>query len=91
MLICGLDLGRSRELEVFEVEGKGRGVRALENIKMGDFVTEYKYGKKYLKKERQKFEEEYKMNEEGCYTLEAKIDGRNYCFDATRRLNCYGR
>ncbi len=79
-------------LEVVEVEGKGLGVVAGESIPKNEFVCEYKYSLSYGREERTSHENEYIMNEEGCYILEVHLPtGKWLCLDATRNFNSFGR
>lgn len=69
----------------------GLGVVAKEFIHKNEYVTEYKYCKLYAEKERAEYEDEYDLNDEGCYIMDVKIKGRWHCLDATRRFKSYGR
>lgn len=69
----------------------GLGVISKQRIRKGDYVTEYKYCKLYLESERSDYEKMYQMNDEGCYIMDVKINGRWHCIDATRRFNSFGR
>ena len=74
--------------------GEGEGLFTRELIKAHSFISEYKVAKTrppYPRRQRPAIEKEYEQSE-GCYILEAHDnEGRWWCFDATRRLNQYGR
>ena len=61
---------------------------ALAPITKGAYVTEYKYLEMYNNKTA---EVEYIANGEGCYIVEAYVNGKRCYFDATRRMESYGR
>ena len=87
----GLVSGEESGLEVRESEGKGLGVFTTKSFMRGEYVAEYKTQEVYSRKEKKDHEEEYILNEEGCYVLEAKFNERWWCFDATRRFEQFGR
>lgn len=92
--IAGLAGGKSREgLEVVHISRvKGLGVRTLTPIPKGSFVTEYKYSIIHKTScAKATAEAEYKKNGEGCYILEAFVDGKKVFLDATRKFKSYGR
>ena len=91
MVICGLEKGKSRGLEIRHTKDKGRSVFATEAIPKSTYVTEYKYDKLYPFRDREKYEREYEANDEGCFVLNVYVKGKKMCMDATRRLYCYGR
>ena len=72
---------------------KGRGIITNEDIKKGDFVVEYKYNESYAKKLRPEKEQEYIINNEGCYILDVQLpsDKGWICLDATRNVHSWGR
>ena len=83
---------KTKALDVVEVEGKGLGVVAGENIDKHSFVCEYKYNLTYPRNQRDKWEEEYKINGEECYIIDAQLPtGKWVCFDATRNFHSFGR
>jgi hypothetical protein len=41
-----------------------------EKVVAGDFVCEYKYKKSYSLREKPQYDEEYAINDEGCYAME---------------------
>ena len=53
-----------------ELEGKGRGVFALESLQKGQQQFEYRTQAGYPFKERKKYEDIYINNKEGCYVGE---------------------
>lgn len=57
---------------------------ATEEIQAGDFVLEYKHSTSYPRKERLVRDDEYEVNGEGCFILEAQIAGGKWmCFNAS--------
>ncbi len=65
---------------------------ADEKIQKGSFVVEYKYEKTFPLSERAKHQEEYEINGEGYYILQAQLPGNKWiCLDATRNIECWGR
>ena len=69
---------------------KGRGVVARENISKGDYVMEYSSARVYAKKERRKWEEEYALNDEECYIVDAQTPSGWMCVDGTRAYDSFG-
>ena len=85
-------IDKSKELEVDEIDGKGYGVLAKEYITCNEYVCEYKYNLSYPRSEREKWEQEYAINDEGCYILEVQLPtGKWLCMDATRNEKSFGR
>lgn len=80
-------------MEFIDQAHKGRGVIACESIAKGDFICEYKYDESYPKREKKTHDEEYAINEEGCFTLECQLPyGLGWiCLDPTRNPNCWAR
>ena len=71
-------------LEVVEVEGKGLGVIAAQDIQRHEFVCEYKYNLSYPRHDKTKWEAEYSTNGEGCYIIKAQLpSGKWYCLFCT--------
>ena len=88
----GLNGGKSAPLEIVSIKGKGNGIVALAPISKGSFITDYKYSVLHTSlKAKMKAEQDYIVNEEGCYILEARMNNKTLYFDATRRFNSYGR
>lgn len=82
-IIFGDELGR---------EELGRGVRAGEKIKKGEFVCEYKYDEQYPRRERAERAEEHAVNEDGSFVLEVQIPGGKwFCLDATSNPESWAR
>ena len=80
------------QLVIKEAGIKGRGVFAVNTIRKGNFICEYKtYRPPYPRSQKAAIEKEYIFNGEGCYIVEAKGPDGWVCFDATRSLNQYGR
>ena len=78
-------------LKVVDLGEKGRGVVCEDHIQEGDFVLEYKTHEVYPRKDMESREEEYRLNGEGCYILEAQTPVGWLCFDATRKVGSLGR
>ena len=90
-ILAGLQTNQTKKLNV-DVEGKGLGVITLEKIKKDEFIVEYKFSHSYSREERESHEEEYRINNEGCYILEAKLPtGKWLCLDATKNFQSFGR
>lgn len=90
--LAGLVRNKTKAVDVIDIPPKGRGVVAAEGILKGEFVLEYKYDLSYPRQERRVWEEEYTINGEGSYILEAQLpDGKWVCFDATRAMGTVGR
>ena len=94
IVVSGLTTLNPNKLEVKWVGTRGE-VFSNTIIKAGSFVCEYKVPRNrppYPCKLRPAIEEEYKQSGEGCFILEAQDkDGKWWCFDATCRLNQFGR
>lgn len=89
---AGLRMNKTKSLAFCDTQHKGRGVLADENIQANDFVCEYKYACSYPLKAKQKIDEEYELNGEGCYVLEVQVTGgKVICLDATANNECWGR
>ena len=70
---------------------KGRGVFANEFIPKKTFVCEYKTTQVYRShRQKQRLEEEYKINKEPCKVVEVHLDDGVVYFDGTRRTNQFG-
>lgn len=64
----------------------------METLKVNDFVCEYKCNMRYERCKWKQKEEEYKVNGEGCYVVQAMLpNGKWMCFDATRNFCSMGR
>ena len=83
------------KLEVQWAGEKGRGLFTKETVKARAIICEYKVAKTrppFPQRQRPAVEKEYEQNGKGCYILEARDnEGKWWCFDATHRLNQYGR
>ena len=81
------------KLEVKDAGVKGRGVFTTDTVHSGDFLCEYKTCRPpFPRKEKEQIQTEYVFNDEGSYIVEAQDpDGRWMCFDATRRVDQFGR
>ena len=65
---------------------------ALESIPKHSYICEYITAEVYPRSLKKSHEDEYKENGEGCYIFEARVAlGQWYCFDATRRMDQFGR
>ena len=93
MVTAGLQNNKSKDLELIETNERGEGVITNEDIEKGEFVVEYKYNEAYSQKQWKARQDEYAMNNEGCYVLEAQLpmDKGWICLDATRNTNSWGR
>ena len=56
-------------MEVRDIPGKGRGVFLLEGVKRNAFLCEYKSESVYPRRDRQRHEDMYRKNREGCMIL----------------------
>ena len=70
---------------------KGRGVFCSTKITKGTFVCEYETDEVYPRVELKRRREEYDKNGESSYVVEAKVEEKWLCFDATRRYSGVGR
>ncbi|XP_072289366.1 lysine methyltransferase 5Ab [Eucyclogobius newberryi] len=78
-------------MEVKEIEGKGRGVFAVNVFKKGDFVVEY-YGDLLELSEAKAREAEYALDPStGCYMYYFQYQTKTYCVDATKESRRLGR
>ena len=95
VVVQGLLNPPPKQLEIKVAGEKGRGLFATSNIRRNSFICEYKVPRSrppFPRNQRPAVEQEYKENGEGCYILEAQdSEGRWWCFDATRRVNQFGR
>ena len=66
---AGLQQDNPKQMYFINTEDKGRGIAAGEKIEAGEFVCEYKYNTSYQLKEKPRYDEEYTINDEGCYTI----------------------
>ena len=67
-------------------------MRTVKPIPRGEYITEYKYKTiHYTAKARQRAEEEYEKNKEGCYILDVHYEGKKIYLDATRKFKSFGR
>lgn len=83
--------GKSVKLLITEVPGKGQGVVAEEDIEPGVYVTEYEHELHKSRREMKAAEKDYISNNEGCFIMEAKVNGKTIYLDATRCFSSYGR
>lgn len=83
--------GKEQNLEVQEVEGKGRGVFAKQDFSRGQFVCEYagELISYEAAKEREKFYEG--KTEFGCYMYYFTFKNNKFCIDATKESDRLGR
>lgn len=88
----GLTQHKPANLEVRETpDGKGRGVFTLSEYMKGDYLCEYETTMVYPRTEMAAHIEDYSANDEGSYIIEAKVNDKWLCFDATRRFGGVGR
>ena len=90
VVLAGLLGSAIPKVAIESFPGKGRGVVVREDVAKGAFVMEYETAV-YPRKERSKHEEEYQVNEEGCFILDVLTKDGWFCLDATRELNSLGR
>ena len=90
---AGLQQDNPKKMYFINTEDKGRGIAAGEKIEAGEFVCEYKYNTSYQLKEKPRYDEEYTINDEGCYTMEVQLPANRgwLCLDATRNIYSWGR
>lgn len=83
--------GKEQNLEVQEVEGKGRGIFAKQDFCRGEFVCEYAGELISYEdaKEREKFYEG--KTEFGCYMYYFTFKNKKFCVDATKESDRLGR
>jgi hypothetical protein len=67
--INGLTKDPPKKLHYIDAKEKERGIAAGEKVVAGDFVCEYKYNKSYSLRENPQYDEEYAINDEGCYSM----------------------
>lgn len=78
-------------LQVKHIEGKGRGVFAVNGFKKGDFVVEY-HGELLDLAEAKVREAQYAQDPQtGCYMYYFQYQSRTYCVDATKETSRHGR
>lgn len=78
-------------LAVKQIEGKGRGVFAVNGFKKGDFVVEY-YGDLLDLSEAKLREAQYSRDPStGCYMYYFQYQTKTYCVDATKESTRLGR
>lgn len=83
--------GVEEGMEVKQIEGKGRGVFALNGFKKGDFVVEY-YGDLLELSEAKVREAQYSQDPStGCYMYYFQYQTKTYCVDATKESERLGR
>ena len=93
-VIEGLSTRNDAPLEVVEAGVVSQGMFAKAFIPKGEWLCEYKTTSVFTtKKARDKAEEEYRRNQEGCYIVDTAHtlpgQGRLY-FDATRKYHQFG-
>ncbi|KAK7933070.1 hypothetical protein WMY93_003966 [Mugilogobius chulae] len=83
--------GVEEGMEVKEIDGKGRGVFAVNGFKKGDFVVEY-YGDLLELSEAKTREAQYAQDPStGCYMYYFQYQTKTYCVDATKESSRLGR
>ena len=89
-MIEGLNKTRAAKIEVRDTGIEhGRGVFATKNIPKHSYICEYRSN--LTPDQSQKQNEEYTVNDKGCYVLEGQVGSKWLMFDATRKLNQFGR
>ncbi|XP_028270372.1 lysine methyltransferase 5Ab isoform X2 [Parambassis ranga] len=83
--------GIEEGLQVKNIEGKGRGVFAVEGFKKGDFIVEY-HGDLLDLAEAKMREAQYAQDPQtGCYMYYFQYQSKTYCVDATKETSRLGR
>lgn len=83
--------GVEEGMEVKQIEGKGRGVFAVDGFKKGDFVVEY-FGDLLELSEAKLREAQYSQDPAtGCYMYYFQYQTKTYCVDATKETTRLGR
>jgi len=83
--------GIEEGLQVKHIEGKGRGIFAVNGFKKGDFVVEY-HGELLDLAEAKAREAQYAEDPKtGCYMYYFQYQSRTYCVDATKETSRNGR
>ncbi|XP_053181606.1 lysine methyltransferase 5Ab [Scomber japonicus] len=83
--------GIEKGLQVKHIEGKGRGVFAVNGFKKGEFVVEY-HGELLDLGEAKEREALYAQDPQtGCYMYYFQYQCRTYCVDATKETTRLGR
>jgi len=79
------------DIEVSNIENKGRGIVAKRDFAKGEFVVEYS-GDLIDIGTAKELENKYSMDiSKGCYMYYFKHKGKQYCIDATGESGRYGR
>ncbi|KAM9360926.1 lysine methyltransferase 5Ab [Symphorus nematophorus] len=83
--------GIEEGMQVKHIEGKGRGVFAINGFKKGDFVVEY-HGDLLELAEAKIREAQYALDPQtGCYMYYFQYQSKTYCVDATKETVRLGR
>jgi len=79
------------DIEIREIENKGRGIVTKRDFDKGEFVVEYS-GDLIDIGTAKELENKYSMDtSKGCYMYYFKHKGKQYCIDATGESGRYGR
>jgi histone-lysine N-methyltransferase SETD8 len=79
------------DIEITDIENKGRGIKAIREFAKGEFVVEYA-GDLIDVDDAKDRESKYSMDtSKGCYMYYFKHKGKQYCIDATGESGRYGR
>ncbi|XP_007905991.1 N-lysine methyltransferase KMT5A isoform X2 [Callorhinchus milii] len=83
--------GKEEGMEVGQIDGKGRGVKATQDFKRGEFVVEY-HGDLIEFTDAKKREAQYAQDPStGCYMYYFRHLSKTYCVDATKETARLGR
>uniref|UniRef100_A0A8C5E4N5 [histone H4]-lysine(20) N-methyltransferase n=1 Tax=Gouania willdenowi TaxID=441366 RepID=A0A8C5E4N5_GOUWI len=83
--------GVEEGMQVKHMEGKGRGIFAIDGFRKGDFVVEY-HGDLLELAEAKTREAQYAQDPDtGCYMYYFQYQSKTYCVDATRESSRLGR
>ncbi|XP_034547286.1 lysine methyltransferase 5Ab [Notolabrus celidotus] len=83
--------GIEEGMQVKNIEGKGRGIFAIDGFKKGEFVVEY-HGDLLELEEAKIREGQYAQDPQtGCYMYYFQYQTKTYCVDATKETSRLGR
>ncbi|XP_026178096.1 lysine methyltransferase 5Ab [Mastacembelus armatus] len=83
--------GIEEGMQIKHIEGKGRGVFAVNSFKKGDYIVEY-HGDLLELAEAKLREAQYAQDPQtGCYMYYFQYQSKTYCVDATKETDRLGR
>lgn len=83
--------GTEKGMQVRHIEGKGRGVFAVEGFKRGDYVVEYHGDLLDLTQAKIREDQYVQDPQTGCYMYYFQYQSKTYCVDATKETDRLGR